>query len=253
MQNTAPVSDALRRRKHSRKVSGPSGRKYAVMCHRASAAKLIAATFAALIAVNLAAAASGSTSGVKTEKLYRWVDDKGVVHYGDSVPPEYSKQKRDVLNKQGVQIGTMDAEKSPAQVAEELRQREALRQAQARDEILLRTYISAEQIEQLRDQRLELIEGQIKVTTQYLQSRRTKLVQLHVQSGSFRPYSTAANARPMPDQLAEDLVRTLNDIRIQEDNLKSKRAEQQSLRAQFHSDIERFKELKTAQAVTRTQ
>jgi hypothetical protein len=223
------------------------------MWYRASAAKLIAAALAALVAANLVLAASAPTSASTKEKLYRWVDDKGVVHYGDSVPPEYSKQKRDVLNKQGVQVGTLDAEKSPAQVAEELRQRETLRQARARDDILLRTYISAEQIEQLRDQRLDLIEGQIKVTTQYLQSRRAKLVQLHMQSAFFLPYSTAPNARPMPDQLAEDLVRTVNDIKLQEDNLRSKRADQETLRQQFHSDIERFKELKTAQAVTRTQ
>jgi hypothetical protein len=224
------------------------------MWYRACAAMLIAAMLAAVAAANLAEASTKSPgSGEQGERLYRWVDDKGVVHYGDSIPPEYSKQQRDVLNKQGVQIGTLDAEKTPAQAADELRRRETIRQSQARDEILLRTYLSSEQIEQLRDQRLDLIEGQIRVTTQYLHSRRTKLAELHAQSGLFRPYNSSANARPMPDQLAEDLVRTLNDIKVQEDGLQTKRAEQQSLRDQFHRDIVRFKELKAAQAVTRTQ
>ncbi|HZF17115.1 MAG TPA: DUF4124 domain-containing protein [Steroidobacteraceae bacterium] len=224
------------------------------MSYRASLMLLLAAVLAVTaIARSADASTKPGSSGSQTEKLYRWVDDKGVVHYGDSIPPEYSKQQRDVLNKQGVQIGTMEAEKTPAQVAEDLRKREALRQSLARDEILLRTYISAEQIEQLRDQRLDLIEGQIKVTAQYLRSRRTRLGELHTQSSIFRPYSTSANARQMPDQLAEELVRTLNDIKVQEESLVTKRAEQQALREQFHSDIERFKELKAAQAVTRTQ
>lgn len=215
---------------------------------------LIAAVLASVATASVVAAASKSPgTGSHTEKLYRWVDEKGVVHYGDSVPPEYSKQQRDILNKQGVQIGTLDAEKTPAQVAEDLRKREALRQSQARDEILLRTYISTDQIEQLRDQRLDMIEGQIKVTTQYLRTRRTRLAELHTQSAVFRPYSTAANARPMPDQLAEELVRTLNDIKVQQESLDSKRAEQEALREQFHKDIERFRELKSAQTVTRTQ
>ena len=78
-------------------------------------------------------------------------------------------------------------------------------------------------------------------------------MELHAQSGHYRPYSSAANAPTMPDQLAEDLVRTLSDIKVQEENLVSKRAEQAALRARFHDDIERFKQLKAAQAVTRTQ
>lgn len=208
---------------------------------------------ATLVGGQILAAPRPVAPGTPTEKLYRWVDDKGEVHYGDSVPPEYSKQQRDILNKQGVQIGTLEAEKSPTQIAEELRQKEAERQARARDDILLRTYLSAEQIEQLRDQRLELIEGQIKVTTQYLRGRRTKLAELHLQSSHFRPYNSAANALPMPDQLAEDLVHTLNEIKVQEDNLQSKRAEQDALREQFHNDIERYKQLKAAQTVIRTQ
>ena len=224
------------------------------MWNSATAATLTAVLLGATLAATEAQAASTPAShATSAEKLYRWVDDKGVVHYGDTVPPEYSKRERDVLNKQGVQIGTMEAEKSPTEIAEDLRQRAAEKQSKARDEILLRTYLSAEQIEQLRDQRLDLIEGQIKVTTQYLHGRRTRLVELHQQSGHFRPYNSAPDAPPMPDQLAEDLVRTLNEIKVQEDNLQSKRAEQEALRAQFHSDIERFRQLKAAQAVTRTQ
>lgn len=239
------------------KSPGAHAKYCAVMWNRASCSLAIAAIVTIAVSVTFAAERAAATSKPagtgQAEKLYRWVDDKGVVHYGDSIPPEYSKQQRDVLNKQGIQIGTMDAEKSPAQVAEELRQKETIRQAAARDDILLRTYLSFEQIEQLRDQRLDLIESQIKVTTQYLHSKRTKLMGLHAQSGHYRPYNSAGNAPTMPDQLAEDLVRTINDIKIQEENLESKRAEQDALRSRFRSDIERFKQLKAAQAVTRTQ
>ena len=227
-------------------------RRYVRKRWRAPAAGLSALLAGALVHSGQVFAAQPNT-GDSSQKLYRWVDEKGEVHYGDSVPPEFSKRRRDILNKQGVQIGTMEAEKSPSQIAEELRAKEAARQAKARDDILLRTYISAEQIEQLRDQRLELIEGQIKVTTQYLHGRRTKLAELHQQSDHFSPYNSAPGAPPMPDQLAEDLVHTLNEIKVQEDNLQSKRAEQQALRQQFQADIERFKELKAAQSVTRTQ
>ena len=53
----------------------------------------------------------------------------------------------------------------------------------------------------------------------------------------FKPYSNDPNAPPMPDQVAEDLVRVGNDIRTQEQNLHEKRSEEATMRKQFDSDI----------------
>ncbi len=35
---------------------------------------------------------------VPAGKLYKWVDEKGQVHYGDNIPPEYAEQGRSELN-----------------------------------------------------------------------------------------------------------------------------------------------------------
>ncbi len=48
----------------------------------------------------------------------------------------------------------------------------------------------------------------------------------------------------MPDQFAEDLVRVGNDIRTQQQNLVEKHSEEATMKKQFESDIDRFKELK---------
>ena len=61
-----------------------------------------------------AAAAANNPSATAPTQTYRWVDDKGVVHYGDSVPSEYSQQERSVLNGQGVEIGHVAGHKSGA-------------------------------------------------------------------------------------------------------------------------------------------
>ena len=63
----------------------------------------------------------------------------------------------------------------------------------------------------------------------------------------FRPYSSDPKAPPMPDQVAEDLVRLTTDVRTQEQNLKQKRSEESAMSNQFESDIDRFKELKHIQ------
>jgi hypothetical protein len=203
--------------------------------------------FAALAFILAAGAgvmsAQGQSSSGSAKTLYKWVDENGEVHYGDSVPPQYAKQERHVLNERGVEVGKLEAEKTDAQRAAEEALRQAATNARQRDQILLTTYVSAEQIEQLRDQRLDLIEGQVKVTSQYLDSLRGRLKNLETQAQLFRPYSTKSGTGPLPDQLAEDLVRTASDIRAQERNLAGKRTEEATLREQFQSDIERYKQL----------
>ncbi len=36
------------------------------------------------------------------DKVYRWVDDEGNVHYTESLPPDFKDKKADVLDKQGL-------------------------------------------------------------------------------------------------------------------------------------------------------
>jgi len=48
----------------------------------------------------------------------------------------------------------------------------------------------------------------------------------------------------MPDDLAEDLVRTMNEMKVQKSALAAKDAEESALRTQFDADIERYRELR---------
>ena len=58
----------------------------------------------ALMLALLAGVATGAATNTQ-QKLYRWVDKNGQVHYGDSIPPEYAEQDRDVLNRHGIPVG----------------------------------------------------------------------------------------------------------------------------------------------------
>lgn len=199
-----------------------------------------------VLAAFLVAGSAASWAAQSSKPLYKWVDEKGIVHYGDSIPPQYAKQERRVLNEQGVEVGRLEAERSDAQRAEDDAHRRAIAGARERDKILLTTYMSEKQIEELRDQRLDLIQGQITVANQYLDTLNARLEKLHTQAQFFRPYSSNDGAKPMPDALAEDLVRTVKEIRVQERNLATKHEEQRALRAQFQTDIDRFRELKAS-------
>jgi hypothetical protein len=177
-------------------------------------------------------------------KLYKWVDAQGVTHFGDHVPPEYAADEKSVINSQGVEIGRLEAQKSPEQIAAEEQKRVDAEAVRARDQNLLNTYVSVQEIERLRDQRLALVSDQIKVTDQFLEVLNGRLRKLETTSLHYKPYSDDPRAPPMPDQVAEDLVRMGNDIRTQEQNLSEKRSEEATMRTQFESDIDRFKQLK---------
>ena len=173
------------------------------------------------------------------------MDAQGVTHYGDQVPPEYAGQEQQIINSQGVVINRVEGQKTPEQMAAEDQKRLDAEQSQNRDHNLLSTYASVQEIERLRDQRLTLLADQIKVTSQFLEVLNGRLTKLRTGSMHFKPYSSDPAAPPMPDQVAEDLVRMGNDIHTQEQNLHAKQSEESKMRNQFESDIQRFKELKS--------
>src|SRR5215467_3558664 len=167
---------------------------------------------------SLGDAQSRATASSHTQpgKLYRWTDDKGVVHYGDSIPPEYAKQDRSVLNNQGVNVGFEQGELTPEQRAEKERQAAEAKQAQLqreeiarRDKMLLETYISVSDIEDLRNRRLELLESQIKVTELYLANLRKRLLSLQDEASNYKPYTARESAPQIPENLATDISRTV--------------------------------------------
>ena len=187
--------------------------------------------------------AANSPSG-KDSITYRWTDDQGVVHYGDSVPPQYAQKERSVLNARGVEVRKLDAQKSPEQMAADARVQQDILKQKQHDAFLMNTYASAKDIEALRDLRLDQLHGQRLASQQYVDSLQARLSSLQDRAKNFKPYSPRPNAHRMPDDVAEDLVHTLNELRTQHNALVAKMEEEANLKAQFQADIERYRELR---------
>lgn len=191
----------------------------------------------------------GTATAVDT---YRWIDEHGIVHYGDSVPPEFARTEQQVLNSQGVTISIIEGYKTLEQRAQDERirieqeriAREKMKR-RARDSILLHTYLSVEEIERLRDRRLELLRAQSMVTEQYLGTLSARLNGLQEEATKFNyPFDPESELPPLPENLAMEMVQTLEAVAQYESNLQTKREEQGNLIALFDMDIERFKDLK---------
>ena len=192
--------------------------------------------------VPVALAANSPSTGKQT--VYRWTDDQGVVHYGDSIPPQYAQKERAVLNGRGIEVRKLDAQKTPEERAADERNQQNVTKQKQHDAFLLNTYTSVKDIEALRDLRLDQLHGQRVAAEQYVDSLHGRLSSLQQRAMNFKPYSPRPGAHRMSDDLAEDLVRALNELRVQNNALNAKTEEETLMKTQFQMDIERYRELR---------
>ena len=195
--------------------------------------------------VYTAAAADQSHS---REAFFRCKDRNGQTHYGDSLPPECAGLDTEVLNDRGMVLRIIEGEKTHASRLEreavESKARKEREARELRDHTLIETYLTVEDIERLRDQRLELLVAQYRVTEQNIANLRDRQTRLESQVSRFRPYSDKPNAPPLPENLAAEIVNTVNGLRVYQESLDANSREQAQLRESFAADIKRFKELK---------
>ncbi len=204
--------------------------------------KKFLATIAVLIILPLAASASENT-----QKLYRWVDSDGIVHYGDTIPAEFTDLERHVVNNHGITVGVMRAKKTAEEIAEDKRQ-EDLRLARnlqrRQDMALLATYLSVDEIILHRDRRIELFQAQARVTELYLSNLKGRLDNLQEEASIYRPYSADPDAEMIDPDLAGDISTTKDTVERHQANLERFHQDEQNIVARFDGDVDRFKRIK---------
>jgi hypothetical protein len=203
----------------------------------------------ALVGLGATAALVAKDSNAKTrEAVYRCRDAGGQSHFGQSIPAVCMGRDIEVLDNTGRVVRRIDSAAAVAARAQEQQQAAASAQAAAlsaqRDRTLIATYLSVADIERLRDNRLEILVQQSQVTREYIANLRERETRLIQDARRFRPYSDAVNAPPVPDHVAEEMVNTVNGLKVYQEELTKNTAEQTRIRDEFDRDIARYKELK---------
>jgi hypothetical protein len=177
-------------------------------------------------------------------KLYKWVDDNGITHYGETIPPEFAGKDREELSKDGRVIRTeevMTPERRLAKEKEDEKAREDAKAAleqQRRDKTLLNTYSNVNEIDLARNRSLQQIDARINVLTSYVKATNEKIVSLQTEADN----DTKAN-RKIPYSLQQDLEDAQARLtRLQED-LEKPIADKAALEARFEADRKRYIEL----------
>jgi len=179
-------------------------------------------------------------------EFFRWVDDDGTIHYSDSLPPEQSQREQDLLNDTGRIVKTIPAPKTIGELEEEERlaeleekKLEKQQQAERSDRVLLAMFLSVEDIEHVRDERIETVESAIKITERRKRKFAQKLQELDSSEQRFK-----ANGQNTPPWLIKSRNHYQEQLANVEDILAIKEREKLVIKKRFAGDINRYLELK---------
>ena len=181
-------------------------------------------------------------SAAGAEGLYKWTDERGVVHYSDFPPPTEQKSGVSKLNKQGILLrkGESEADKQ-AHEAELAKQKQAqeLRAEQTRyDRALQERYRSTAEITAESDKQIKALQTGLRTLESQLRMASAQLADLNNEANKLRS-SGKSISQGLSSQLQEKQ-------RLQNETLaliQSRRAEIERLRIKATQDILRFQEL----------
>jgi hypothetical protein len=175
-----------------------------------------------------------------------WTNNEGIKECGEKVPPEYAQKGHQEMSTQGMVLEKKERAKNKQELEEEARLAELAAKEQKikdeqdkQDKILLDTFISIEDIEAVRNDKLAVIESSITLT-----KKRNEKTQQDLDK-RIQAAATAERAGKAPnDALLKDIDLLRERLSNNETFIKGKHKEQKTVNAAAAADIERFKRLK---------
>lgn len=204
----------------------------------------------ALAAFVLVAAVMFAGAGPARAATYKWVDEKGIVHYSDKMPPDAVDKASVQLNKQGIPIKSTEKALTPEQrramEQDEVRQRQTAKQQEEiarRDRALVASYTSEAEIDLARSRALQTINNAIQSSLAYSEQLNKRKVDAEAKKAEMQGKPMAATLERELESIDAELVR-------QADLVAQKKREVASITAKYDADKQRWRELVAAKSLT---
>jgi hypothetical protein len=179
--------------------------------------------------------------------MYKWTDDKGVVHYSDQMPPEEVNKGTVMLDKQGRQVKKIEPAPTAAELKakadeEELQRANArVKEAKARKDLaLLHSYSNEQEIDIARNRAISAIDGQIKSAEGYSADLTRRQQELEKQKA-------AAAGKPVPVTLESELSTIAEELGRQAGLIAQKKDELATINARYDADKQRWRDIRDEQ------
>ena len=175
---------------------------------------------------------------------YKWVDEKGVVHYTDKMPPDQVEKGSVELDRSGVRVKKTEpaptAEQRRARLADEERQRVLAREREVvdrRDRALMQSYGSDEEIDLARNRAMATIDSQVESAQAYSTQLAKRRQELEVKRKSY-------GDKPVPPAIERELESIAVELSKQDALIAEKKRENAAVNARYEADKLRWRELK---------
>jgi hypothetical protein len=196
----------------------------------------------------------GLSTGTDAAKLYKWVDEEGNVRYSDRLPPKQAQKGHETLNTQGIVVKKTAAAKSEEELAAAQKVQEELEAKLAAEKkikekrdrsdlVLLLTFSSEEEMDRVRDNRLDVLESVIKLIKKSITITDEKLANLE----NIAKKQYTSKGQEIPGGLAQNIEFFTRKKGIREQQLKLKETEKRKIIQQYEVDLARYRFLKETQ------
>lgn len=182
-------------------------------------------------------------------KLYKWVDESGEVHYSDKIPPHAITGSHSTLSKAGVTTGRHGAAKTPEEIAreEELKklreeQQRLLQEQQARDQVLLKTFRSDDDIILARDGKLATYNAQIRIVYENIERLKKRMLMQQKRAAMIE-----RQGAKMDPKTKQGIENTRQEIKSNYASILRQEKDKQLIKDKYAADLKRFRELKKLQ------
>ncbi len=177
-------------------------------------------------------------------KLYKWVDDKGVTHYGEVIPPEYTNKSNVLLNDKGrlikrnEEINNTERRANEEDEAKKRSDNEAKLELSRKDKALLNTFSNEKEIDLARDRNLHQVESLISSIQSLQRAARESLKNYQQEAEGIK-----RAGRKIPVSLQADITESENKLAKLQLDLVKAQEKAVLVKASYEVDKTRFREL----------
>ena len=191
-------------------------------------------------------------SFTEAAKLYKWIDEDGNVRYSDRLPAEQVKKKHQQIDNRGFVVSTTEDARSEEEIAAEAEARLKAEQEAAeaarlkaiqdkKDQVLLLTFSSEEELKLARDNRIGVIDSVISLINKSIASTEERLAQLQQNADNLY----LSQGKEVPGGLAQKIEQFTAKLEGRYTQLAQKEAERSKINQQYEIDLARYRHLKS--------
>lgn len=188
---------------------------------------------------------------VAEAKLYRWVDEDGQIHFSDKMPPELKDKAHATIDEnQGTVLEEVEAARSREELIREAKREEELdrlraqqqqlvEEQEAKDQVLLRTFHSEDDIRLVRNNKIEALNVKSEITRGNIRRVKRELAELQRTAAD-----TERQGRKVSEAILKEMDSTKERLNVQYAALVRHEQQKRAIEEDYQVTVQRFRTLK---------